>query len=244
MTTNNHFINPNRTKNGEVCEDSSSLKKYRKDKKRLGKTWEYFDKPVLYNQNPESFRTTPFANIKWEDSVVVFGCSNVYGIGLANEDTITHQLEQILDMPVINLGIPGTGIDLAAVNSLILHEHYPTPKAVVHLWSGADRYTDFTKDTTIPMMPKRGVNRFGKTYIWTLDWSIRSKHYILADNALWRNKTCYYEASYFTQTCELLNIDLIKIIDEASDLAHPGTKSAKAGAIQIAEALLKQGIRK
>jgi len=240
------FINPNKTENGDTFEGGfDTLKKYRKARKTMGPTWEYFNKSFTYIQNESNFRTKPVNEIDWENSIVVFGCSNVYGVGLAEEDTITAQLEKILSIPVINLGISGSAIDLASVNSLILHEHYPVPKAIVHLWTSASRYTDFTSGNIRKYIPTvESKQPRSKDYVSQLDWESRSKHYVLADNALWRGKTCYYQASMFQETFTLLDIDNLGTVDFARDLRHPGSESAKLTANIIASALIKLGVSK
>jgi len=130
------------------------------------KDWIYRTKEIVYSYNEHGFREKCFKEIDWKNSVVMFGCSFVEGVGLAEEDTIARQLEKNMQTPVVNLGVGGSGIDVACWNSTTLHEYYPTPKAVVHLWSGLDRYANFTHMLT-STLPKHnrynqpGQNRLG-----------------------------------------------------------------------------------
>lgn len=217
---------------------SDHEKLFRNNKKKMGKNWEYANKKIVYNYNDYGFRTMPFDKIIWQDSVVIFGCSNVEGMGLAEEDTISAQLEKMINTPVINLGLGGSGVDIACWNSLLLHNNYPRPRAVVQVWSILDRYTDIRKNRnqSVSYVPQD----FG--YRNNLNWQARSKFYIEADRTLWKGKLPYYEASCFHHTASKMNIDHFSCIDYARDLGHPGVNSARASAEKIAENLIKQGL--
>ena len=216
-----------------------SEQNYNKNCTALGNTWEYHNKKISYVFNEWGFREKTFDNIDWKNSVVVFGCSNTFGTGLAEENTVTVQLEKKLNMPVINLGISGSAVDLAAVNSLILHENYPKPKAIVHLWTVGERYSDFNNFKT------KNVRRFNihdSEYNNNINWEERSKFYILADRVLWKNQLPYYEASWFDRSAKTYNIDLLETLDKARDLIHPGSISTQVAAEKIASGLKAKGL--
>jgi hypothetical protein len=219
--------------------DFDGKKKFIKNCQELGVSWEYYTKKVSYVLNEGGFRTKSFNDIKWEDSIVVFGCSNTYGTGLCEEDNVTSLLEQKLNIPVINLGISGSAVDVAATNSLILHENYPRPKAVVHLWTQLNRYSDFNSFETNNVV---GYNPYTNNYDVKLNWAERSKFYILADRALWKNQLPYFEASWFEDSAKICNINFLKTCDHARDLRHPGGISARNAAEKIAASLKAQGL--
>jgi hypothetical protein len=211
-------------------------KSFRKNSKRLSNDWIYRNKEITYSYNEQGFRERSFDEVDWKESVVVFGCSNVEGIGLALEDTLAKQLEKIIERPVINLGIGGTGVDLACWNSLILHESYPTPKAIVQVWSSLDRYADYEykSNSLSNFMPS------GNNYYSRLNWHFRSKKYIETDRVLWRDKVAYAEGTYFGTTGEFLsqsNIQKFLVTDMARDLSHPGIESNRVAAESCAEQL-------
>lgn len=232
------FINTKPISHIEFFEENGTdtEKFYKKNKKKFGKEWYFFDKKISYVLNEQNFRSRSFEEVKWEDSIVLIGCSNVKGTGHAIEDTIGYRLEKILNIPVVNLGISGAGIDLACWNSLILYEHYPTPKAVVHIWSGLDRYTEY--DGKNPKLFTVNKNN----YCLKHNWDERSKLYIKSDNMLWKNKTIYYQATMMLHTAKNLSVDFYDQIDNARDLCHPGVESYKLAAQGIAENLIKQGL--
>jgi len=100
--------------------------------------WYYRNNRVKYTLNSKGYRTEEFKKIDWAESVVMFGCSMVYGTGVTDEDTISHNLSKIIDRPVINMGVGGSSISFSLHNSLILNSFYPTPKAILK-WFTDDR---------------------------------------------------------------------------------------------------------
>ena len=237
----------------QIWEDEGSRKEFKKNKKKLGPDWYYYYKEISFEFNSNGFRAPEFDTIDWANSVVVFGDSFVSGDGNPIEDIATSLLQDMLKMPVINLGASGTGIDLACWNSLLLHETYPHPRAVVQLWSNIDRYAEF-------ITKKSFKDDIGSEYTHHLsgdprpilgrsnycakghNWAERSKMYVLADRALWRNKLPYYEASMFEHTAKQVSVDFLKTIDLGRDLDHWGWKSNIAAAETIATNLKKQGL--
>jgi hypothetical protein len=218
---------------------SDSENNYKKNHATLGDSWEYHNKKISYVLNEGGFRTKTVDSIDWKNSVVVFGCSNMFGTGLAEEDTVAAQLEKKLNIPVINLAISGSAVDLAAINSLILHENYPKPKAIVHVWTQESRYSDFKSFKT------NNVAKHGpwlSNYIIDLNWAERSKFYILADRVLWKNQVPYYEASWFENSAKIYGVDFLETVDRARDLSHPGRISAQSAAEKIAAGLKEQGL--
>jgi len=222
--------------------DGGSLdtpKAFHKNKKRLGPDWYYHDKEIEYQFNELGFRNKPFSQVDWKNSVVVIGCSCVMGVGNAEEDGVCGQLEQILQMPVINLGVSGSAIDWACRNSLVLHECFPHPKAIVQLWTALGRYSDYYAGGGFsPILPHNTP-----IYCAKHDWEVRSIHYVEADRALWRNKTRYYDATWYKHVARRINVDHYdRTVDFARDLAHPGIKSCRLAAEGIAENLINRGL--
>jgi hypothetical protein len=223
-------------------EDDKAEKHYRKSRKKLGPDWYYYDKKITFEYNSNGFRAPEFDTIDWANSVVVFGDSFTAGDGNAIEDIATTLLQDMLEMPVINLGSSGTGIDLACWNSLLLHETYPRPRAVVQLWSSIHRYAEYSTERN-----ERNVYSFHlpqrKPYCaMAHHWDERNKMYVLADRVLWKDKLPYYEASVFDVTAEELEVDYLSHLDLGRDLDHWGWKSNIAAAETIATNLKKQGL--
>jgi hypothetical protein len=215
-------------------------KDYKKNCKKFGPSWYFYDKHIVYENNSHGFRERPFEEINWANSIVMIGDSIVEGIGLPLEDTTVKKLEQELGIPVVNLGVSGSAIDGACINSLILHNNFPRPKALVHLWTSLYRYTQFNssqkKGSIKNFLPRRSG------YI-DLGWEERSKFYIQADRQLWKDKTIYYEATFFQDTAKQLGFEVLPEIDLARDQDHPGPRSCELAAKRIAKDLISLGIK-
>lgn len=201
--------------------------------------WYYRDNNVNYTLNSRRYRTTEFDNIDWSNSVVLFGCSNVFGTGLDNNDTISSQLELLINKPVINLGVAASSIQYSVYNSVILASGYPTPLAVVQLWTGYDRCMVFNDDI---------IENFGS---WNLQpdnfmdlWNKNTNSIASAlmfreiSKQIWIDKTIYHEATLFQSTAAIFdNCNHLLSIDKARDLLHPGIKTASLIANHIAETI-------
>ena len=237
----------------KLWEDDISQKDYERNKKELGPDWYYYDKKITFKYNSNGFRAPEFDTIDWANSVVIFGDSYTAGDGNAIEDIATTLLQDILKMPVINLGASGTGIDYSCWNSLLLHESYPRPRAIVQLWSSIHRYGEFSRNPSVRdgngssythHLPGDPRPIFGRSQYCARDhnWLERNKMYVLADRVLWKDKLPYYEASVFDVTAEELEVDFLIHRDYGRDLDHWGPKSNIEAANIIAKNLKKQGV--
>jgi hypothetical protein len=202
-----------------------------------GKNWEYFNKKVKYTQNKNGYRTYNFDTIDWKNSVILFGCSNVFGVGLDDSDTISSRLSKIINRPVINMGGPGTSITFSFHNNLILKNHYPTPIAVVNLWTSYDRCIYYKKFNVLEL----GSWSLNDPYyrMWSLSESnpiIQGYFCLMAARHSWSHIK-YYEASMFKETAKKFDIDYIDRLDDARDLMHPGSQTSLFTAEKIAKNL-------
>lgn len=237
-----YFFNYHKQNQNDEFFPPDSKKDFQKYKKRAPEDWIYRNKKIIYKTNAHGFRCIPLNEIDWQNSIVVFGCSNVFGIGLAEEDCLTSLIEKNLGIPTINLGIPGSAIDLACVNSYLLHKNLPHPKALIHVWTSLYRYTDFCPDgevnSIVPRSPGYSMEH----------WDSRNKIYISMDRLLWRySKTVYLEYSffgknhlYFGEKCKFdKQVKNLSFTDSARDLMHPGIESNKLAADKMSQDLKK-----
>jgi hypothetical protein len=219
---------------------SEEKEEYENNKKRLGSEWHYFSKTISYNLNRDFYRTTEWENIDWKNSIVVFGCSHVFGEGIAEDETLVHQLKIILDRPVINLGQSGTSTFFSWHNSLKVFENFGVPYAVIQLWSDHGRlmYYDHDELKRVGFWSGGKWDNFSKDMkklykIWNKN-SIHSemffKNEATACKAFWSNKTRYYEASFFKETANIIGSTHFGKLDDARDLIHFGPKTHKQAA--------------
>lgn len=207
-------------------------------------SWIYFDKSIEYKFNSQGYRTSEWNDINWQESVVIFGCSNVVGEGLAEADTISGVLSRLLDRPVVNLGVSGTSIAFSSYNSAMLCNNLPTPYAIVQLWTALARMELYTADVVkIHTAAQHGhidtiSTEFYRSWIsYPENPNTHMFFNALLSKLLCKSKTRYYEASFFLETANMLQCDYITVDDYARDLTHPGINTAKTVATQIANSL-------
>lgn len=216
-----------------------SHKEFKKILKKSPSDWIYRTKKITYSNNELGFRERAFESVDWNNSIVILGCSHVYGYSLAEEDTAVRVLEKQINMPVINLGVASGSVELAFYNSLILYEMEVKPKAIIQIWSDLSRYLNFFSSDVNFIQSYTYAN---KAYVHNIDWETKSLFYRTAFNAIWKDKTFVYEASFFNNTALKFNIDCIEYLDFARDNSHPGIISNKVLADNIASKLRDAGM--
>lgn len=230
--------------------DTSSIKKnfavsdteelFNDNLKIMSEDWFYRTNQVNYTVNSQGYRTKEFNNIDWSNSVVIFGCSTVFGTGVTDDHTIDHFLSGLINLPVINLGVASTSIIYALHNALILNEYYPSPKAIVNLWTDYSR-TAYYLDNRVDNKGTWTEDNF--TQGWLHYDSNSATHALFAQmtsHQIWRNKSAYYEASFFPSTAKLFQCEHLPVFDQARDLIHYGRKTNKMIAEKIAYNLKKE----
>lgn len=236
-TKKNQFLLTN-SFDSEYFSGTDTKELYERNLLSQSKNWYYRNNPVRYTLNSWGYRTKEFKNIDWANSVVLFGDSFVFGVGVDDRETISYQLEQIIGRPVINMGVGGTSMCYSLNNSSILRDGYPTPKAVVHLWTNYDRTTFYRKRSLISC-GAWNVGDFSFTKEWTSDvhHGMTNALFIAKISRwLWKD-TKYFEASYFKETAKLLKCPYIETLDKARDIIHAGKESHLKAAKTIAKVL-------
>jgi hypothetical protein len=95
-----------------------------------------------YNVNSLCYRAPEFDTVDWSNSFVIQGCSQVFGESTMDDTQIVnHYLSVLLNSPVINLGVPGSGMEVQYVNALEMLENGIKPKGVFIIYPNMDRYS-------------------------------------------------------------------------------------------------------
>lgn len=102
--------------------------------------WYYKNNTVNYTLNSFGYRTKNFNEIDWANSIVIFGCSYILGVGVDDSHTLSYFLEKEINLPVINMGVGGSSNEFHIYNSNILLTQYPKPKAVIFALTAMQRY--------------------------------------------------------------------------------------------------------
>ena len=172
--------------------DSKEL--FEQNLKTQPEDWYYRTHPVKYTLNSLGYRTKEFDDIDWKESIVIFGCSYVFGTGVTDEHTIPHFLEKLSGRPVINMGIGASSIQTVLHNSIILNDSkYPTPKAVVNMWTDLNRYQLYENNFAINVGTWDKFNDKFQTPDNMIPFNLMNIKMI---RNLWKNKTIYYECNW------------------------------------------------
>jgi len=200
---------------------------YQENLKNQPLDWYYRDSVISYQTNPRGYRTSEFDSIDWANSVVIFGCSNVFGVGLHNEDTLSSQLNTLINKPVINMGAGASSMEFSLFNSIILNKHYPIPRAVIQIWTHHNR-TSYYLPYYVEHLRVWNNDRYIKAY---LDKPSHCETHgfmaQLTSRSIWEDKTKYYESSFFLDTAKLLKIPHFEFVDHSRDQLHPGRITIK-----------------
>ena len=184
----------------------------KKNLKKQPEDWYYRNHDVKYTLNSSGYRTKQFDKINWEESIVIFGCSTIFGVGVTDEHTVPYFLEQISGRPVVNMGIPGSSNQLITHNNIILSDSkYPIPKVVINSWTGLTRYILYEKKSITCMGSwSKDIDNSHKpsTFETSLNLIPFNLMNVKTGRNIWKNKTIYREY------CAWPSIeDVIKSID-------------------------------
>lgn len=140
---------------------------FKKDKQRLDERWVFFDKKVNYIINEEGFRMKPFSEIDEKNYILVLGCSDAMGHGLAYEDTFGYKLSQHYNCDLVNLATPGnTNENISYALIRFLHQNKDNlPKFIAINWTSVLRKSFFTGNDVENLTP--GTLRLKTKLAWS-----------------------------------------------------------------------------
>jgi hypothetical protein len=225
---------------------------YKKNLKEMPDDWHYRTKDVTYTLNSKGYRAKEFDEYDWSEAIVLFGCSCTFGVGVSDDETISHYLSEITGRDVINLGVPGGSNQFMLDQSVILKKNYPKPYAVIMLWTVTDRMPHYGSKKLYHMGSWNLVNDderiSGYDYFdihrdiiknLYFDYSneyIMFKNIVNTNQCIWENDTNYVETSFFESTAHYGGLfNVIPFNNDARDLLHPDFNSHKFGAEIILE---------
>jgi hypothetical protein len=234
---------------------------YKKNLKKQPKDWYYRHNNIKYTINSCGYRTKEFEDIDWKNSIVMFGCSHVFGTGNDDTHTIPYFLEQLTGIPVINLGIGAASIQFCLHNSLMLYKKYGVPKSVIYFWTGITRHLLYQKESVAMNTKFESVEDYPPEVVAAVEESTgltlksidapKIVDHLIPFNMLnvelikniWENKCPLYEFSTFPTTSKILGCELYSPIpnDYARDLAHYGRYTNKLFAEKIFDNLKLRG---
>jgi hypothetical protein len=203
--------------------------------------WIWRNRSVTYTLNSQGYRAPEFDSINWSSSILCFGCSMTFGIGVDDSETWPHYLEQIVGIPCINLSVAGGSIQLNWANSVKLQTQSVRPRAVVYYWPNVNRSCEFIEGG------QRVIN-WGPWSQPVSDLTVpgaSSSAWVL--NPLYAATMAQLMISSLQWGCPCINLtwgrDLalvrhyLNVLDSARDLVHPGPFSHQRMAQLIASEL-------
>jgi hypothetical protein len=123
-----------------VALDSEEL--YQLNLRKQPEDWLWRHTSIRYTMNSQLYRCPEFNCIDWSNSILMFGCSYVYGVGIDDTHTMASRLTEMLGIPVVNLGQGATDDLFQWANSCILAREGIQPRAVIYCWPGVHRLTE------------------------------------------------------------------------------------------------------
>ena len=185
-------------------------------------------------------RYANFDNFDWNNSIVILGCSMVFGQGVTMEQTVAHQLELLTNIPCINLGVQGASpmyiwSELADILDMGIK-----PKAIVVIWSNTSRFIEYlgndVKNYTVSSltMPEVNITTLAKEWIIHDHQGFEfTKRAIMSSRVMCKDIP-YFEYSWFhNKELGLFNLSIYNC-DEGSDNWHPGPITYRKWAEHIA----------
>jgi len=209
--------------------------------------WKYRTKTIEYHINANGYRAPEWDTIDWKNSIVILGCSCTFGVGQAEDETISYYLEQLTGRPVVNLGYSAASNQLLLDNAGAIINQFEIPYAVVANWTTTDRMRFFTKYVALDLGPwtppppdsipppdaEVDLARYWEDTFVNV-YNELGINWYLAKNmaALWKGRSKYVAVSYYPLTSHYMRADAhFQIDNKARDMIHPGSSGSK----QIAE---------
>ena len=203
--------------------------------------WPWRNRKIKYSVNSTGYRCPEWDIIDWTESILIFGCSQVFGIGVDDADTISANLSRILSTPVINLGAGGSSMQHAYFNAIQYHAaKRPRPKAVINLWTDISRIS-YYKLHELRFVGSWTIEQddFFMAYnLHSTNAEINAIQVERASKIIWKN-TPYFSAAMFDSTADALGLpNLVSVCgceSDARDMSHIGPASTRKIAEYIAE---------
>ena len=214
--------------------DSDSEAKFKQNLSKTPSDWKYRTETITYKTNSLGYRTKEFNKINWKKSIVVLGCSLIFGVGVSEEDTIANQLSEITGHYVVNMGVPGSSGQFTVHNLACLLQYYK-PKAIAIGWPDASRVPLYLKDRIVHCGSWRDDPAGLGTAMRRYDWHNQSV--LQLQQLIARQMGMSAEFTLFKSAEKILDVPYCPIIDYGRDLGHGGVKTYKNVANCIAEQL-------
>lgn len=196
--------------------DTSDL--YTKNRNKLGEAWYYYNTPVEYQWNKNSFRMNhEIKDTQWDTYIYFTGCSYTVGVGVELEKTFPYIVSKDINCDYVNTSVGGASVELVLQNTVdFLTECEKLPKAIVINWPEISRTSWWEDDGSIGVyIPK----------YYGGGWESSYKEFIIHDLHI-TNRFAHIRKT-MTLLCKSINVPLLEIstalaFDPSSDSVHDG----------------------
>jgi len=220
------------SKNCSFYEYGDSEEDFIENCKTQPDNWYWRSNPIRYSLNSDGYRCPEWEQIDWANSILMFGCSYIFGSGVDDHQTIPSQLALRFKRPVINLGIPGTSTMYQFMNTITLREHGIVPKAVIYSWPQSSRYTVVRHHDPLSInnyiVGLLGPALFSDIHNWTYLKYLRK-----STDLLWPCPVFHLHCDFHIRHEDPNLLFIHPNVDIARDLKHPGPRSLRHAAIRI-----------
>ena len=246
-TTVINLLNPNEfTKGIQRFHGTDTQSAFINNIKTQGPNWQWRTRSITYHNNSQGYRCAEFDSIDWSSSILLFGCSVAYGVGIDYERTVGQGLSRLMNMPVINLARGGTSYTFNWINSVQLASAGVKPRAVVYIWPDSYRSSRFQSQDPLRVAHHGSWNYDGRELSdqgYTNHHQYMARYQSLCLDQLW---TC--PVTQWTWVQEQSISPLVKQLPQAAagdlgarDLMHPGVETHALYAGIIADELVALG---
>ena len=205
--------------------------------------WYYRTHPISYKYNSNNYRCPEWADIVWQDSWVIMGCSFVEGIGLAESDSLPYLISKLINQPVINLGVGGSGTDAILFNTIRLTKKNIRPKGVIIVNANFSqtRLSVFNPKHSVHIGPftmdwKKSADGFAYSQLYDL-WTTYPDHAPVYSQMCLEGAVALWKCENIPVLHINIDTDLSPRFDYARDLMHPGRLTFLKWANEIANKL-------
>ena len=214
--------------------------RWQQNRKEHGPEWEYYDKKLRYTINTQNYRAPEWDRINWRKSIVIYGCSMVFGDGLDDSETISAQLQKITGRSVINLGAGGTGPQWQLANQTLMLTHFCEPWATVTFWPSYHRTLFYFESIGAQKLGPWNVEKGGYFDLYNRGRNAASQFWFIRQQSRLLHRNAWIEGTFDPDLAADTGITQMQCEGSARDLVHPSAQSARWAAEWIAEQLPKK----
>lgn len=204
------------------------------------KDWLWRETDIVYNLNSQGYRCPEWDKCDWNNSILFIGGSDIFGLAITEEQTVSQRVSKLLDVPTINLGVNAASPMFLWVNTIKLIQQKVSPKAVIYLWPQPTRTLEFTDDTGVNnkkwgiWLNEDGVGKYWCTHPYQGHQFLR--YFMMNVPFMWECPCIQYPPIYFDLPwIELTEETKLSFPDNGRDVSpsgmgHPGPLSHESWA--------------